>query len=253
KRFGVVDRRGFAIEPVAGGKRRLETRHALFSLQRLQQRGFLSTDVGSPAVMRVQFKTEFRSEDPVAQKTCVARFLERLLEALVRVPDFPVYVVVAHADTHRIRCYDHAFDDDMRVVTQDVAILERAGLAFVGVADEIFLPGKRTGHEAPFQSGWKTGATATAQRRLFHLRDDLLWRDFLAENLAQCLIAAARFVVLEPPVESGEAFENDRVGPVDVWSKRRHRCIHLRNSSSQASSLSGAMKDTIALSLCRHT
>src|SRR5690606_41089860 len=70
------------------------------------------------------------------QEPRLAGLFERLLEAFVDLEDLAVDVVVADADPQRIRPDDHAFDHRMRVVTQDVAILESAGLALVGVRSE---------------------------------------------------------------------------------------------------------------------
>src|SRR6266571_2913322 len=55
--------------------------------------------------------------------------------------------IAAYADAHRVGGNRHAFDDDMRVVAQDVAVLEGARLAFVGVAHEVFRAGELARHE----------------------------------------------------------------------------------------------------------
>jgi hypothetical protein len=67
----------------------------------------------------------------------------------------------------------------VRVVTQDVAVLERARLAFVGIAHQILGAGILARHETPFQAGRKSRAAAASQRRLFHLGNNLLGRDLL--------------------------------------------------------------------------
>ena len=67
----------------------------------------------------------------------------------------------------------HAFDQLMRILVNDVAILERARLGFVGVADEIdrlLLVGL---DEAPLHAAGKTGAAAAAQAGALHLVHDL--------------------------------------------------------------------------------
>ena len=110
--------------------------------------------------MAVELEAEVAAEDVLAEVTGRARFGERLFEALVRVPDLAVRVVVADRDAHRVPGDDHAFDDDVRVVAQEIAILERAGLAFVRIAHEIFRAGVLLGHEAPFEARRKAGAAA---------------------------------------------------------------------------------------------
>ena len=63
---------------------------------------------------------------------------------------------------------DHAFHQQMRVVFQQVAVLEGARLHFVGVADEVFRALHVLRHEAPFHAGWKSGAASATQIRVLH-------------------------------------------------------------------------------------
>ncbi len=85
----------------------------------------------------VQLEAEGRAEDVVAEVAGSARFFERFFEAFVDLEDLAVDVVVADLDAHRVGRDRHAFDDDVRVEHQDVAVLAGAGLAFVGIADEV--------------------------------------------------------------------------------------------------------------------
>ena len=155
---------------------------------------------------------------------CV-RLGERLLAALVGLPDLAVHVVVAAHAAHRVGGDRHALDQRMRVVAHDVAVLERAGLAFVGIADEILLALVLLRHEAPLEAGGKARAAAAAQRRLLHFGDHGRRRNLLGEDLLQRLVAAARDVVGEPPVRAGEARHDDRVGAVveETVGGRVHR------------------------------
>ena len=125
-------------------------------------------------------------------------------------------VVVAHADAHRVGTDGHAFDHDVRVVAQDVAILERARLAFVGIAHEIFRAGEVARHEAPLEPGRKAGAAAPAQRGFLDLGDHRLGRDLFGENLLQRLIAAARLVIFQTPVEAVEILQDQGVRTIDA-------------------------------------
>src|SRR5262249_3512129 len=66
-----------------------------------------------------------------------------------------------------------SFDQEMRIVPQNVAILAGPGLRLVGVDDEIVRPAVRLfRHERPFQPGGETGAAASAQARRLHFVDD---------------------------------------------------------------------------------
>ena len=60
----------------------------------------------------------------------------------------------------------HAFDQNERIAFHDHAVGERAAVAFVGIADDVFLFGLGLRHGAPFDAGQETGAAAAAQARL---------------------------------------------------------------------------------------
>jgi hypothetical protein len=92
----------------------------------------------------------------------------------------------------------------VRVEHQDVAVLAGARLALVGVADQVLLARELARHEAPLQAGREARAAAAAQAGGLDLGDHLILRQafaaILAQDLAQGLVAAARFVVLQAPV-----------------------------------------------------
>src|SRR3546814_940197 len=90
---------------------------------------------------------EIGTQDFIAQEAGRASLLKRFFEALVDFENFAVYVVVAHRDAHGIRRNGHAFDHDMRIKAQDVAVFECARFAFVGVAHQVLLPRQRARHE----------------------------------------------------------------------------------------------------------
>src|SRR6185312_159894 len=79
ERLGVVDRGRLAVHAIARGERRLEARHALLALERLEQRRFLAADVRPVAVHVEKMKAEAAAEDVVAEQTRRVRFLDGLL------------------------------------------------------------------------------------------------------------------------------------------------------------------------------
>jgi hypothetical protein len=122
-----------------------------------------------------------------------------------------VDVVVAHLDAHRIGGDGHAFDDDVRVVGQDVAVLAGARFAFVAVAHQVLGTREGAWHEAPLQAGREPRAAAPAQRAELDLGDHLVGchafvagHAVLGQDLAQRRIAATRHVVLQMPVAAIE-------------------------------------------------
>jgi hypothetical protein len=133
----------------------------------------------------VQLEVPLRAEDLLAEVAGGARFLERFLEALVDLEDLAVDVVVGDVDAHRVRRDRHPFDDDVRVEHQQVAVLAGAGLAFVGIADEVLGARELARHEAPLEAGRKACAAAAAQARRLDLGDHLLGRHALALALLE--------------------------------------------------------------------
>ena len=127
-------------------------------------------------------------------------------------------VVVTHADAHRISGNDHALNNDVRVVHQNIAVFASPWLTLIGVAHEVLLARKLARHKAPLQARGKAGATPTAQARLFHRGDDLVLRQgfralslLLAEHFAQSLVATTRFVVAQSPVRTVKSGVNLRL------------------------------------------
>src|SRR6266404_8123303 len=96
----------------------------------------------------------------------------------------------------------------MRILVNDIAILKRAWLRFIGVANQIgrlLLVGL---DEAPFDSARKTGSAAPAQTGGFDLIYDLLARH--RDGLAQLLVAAVAEVAVDvsSPFCATDVFEN---------------------------------------------
>lgn len=109
----------------------------------------------------------------------------------------------AHGETG-----DHAaFDQRMRIVAQDFAVLAGTGLGFVGVDDEIM----RTAvvflrHEGPLETRREACATTTTKAGSLHLVDDpvtTLFDDLLGTVPMAARLHALQGLVLEA-VEIGK-------------------------------------------------
>ena len=227
KGFSVVDGRGLAIQTKACGERRLKARLAFFAFERFEQSGFFSADVCAETVEGMQLKFEVAACNVIAQVTRCAGLFQGFFKALIGGENFAVNVVVAHTRTNRVAGDDHAFNHDVGVVHQDVAVFERAWLAFVRIANDVFLAGELAGHEAPLEAGRKACTTTATQRRGFELGNHLIlrharWNFFalgihsglraiFAKDFFQSLVAAARFVIFETPVLAIEAGVDLRV------------------------------------------
>ncbi len=86
---------------------------------------------------------------------------------------FAAYVDVAGVRAHGEGGDQGALDQLLRIVAHDVPVLAGAGLALVGVDDEVARPPVRLlGHEAPLHARREPGAAAAAQAAGLDLLDD---------------------------------------------------------------------------------
>ena len=88
----------------------------------------------------------------------------------------------------------HAFDEDERIAFHDHAVGERAAVALVGIADDVFLVGLGVGDRLPFDAGRKARAAAAAQPGLGYLLDDA---GRIREGLPEPLVAIVGLVIVK--------------------------------------------------------
>ena len=119
---------------------------------------------------------------------------------------------------------EHALDQLMRIFVNDVAILERARLGFVRVADQIdrlFLIGL---DEAPFHAAGKSRAAASAQPGDLHFVHDVGARH--RDGFLQLFVAAVAQVTVDVgrPIFAADIFENQPA------LERVRRCVRIAES-----------------------
>ncbi|MEH2477776.1 hypothetical protein V1282_001133 [Nitrobacteraceae bacterium AZCC 2146] len=104
-----------------------------------------------------------------------------------------------------------AFDQQMRIVPHDLAILAGAWLGLVGIDDEVAWPavGRILRHERPFHAGRETCPATAAQARGFHLGDDPVAA--LVEDGLGAVPAAATARAFEAPVLEAVEIAEDAV------------------------------------------
>src|SRR3546814_13178906 len=109
----------------------------------------------------------------LAEKTGVIRFLHRREERLGLADELAADVDIGGTRAHREARDQRAFDQLVRIVADDFAVLARTGFGFVGVDDaEARAVGARLlRHEAPFEPGRAARAAAAAQARRLHPLD----------------------------------------------------------------------------------
>src|SRR3990172_2281605 len=128
--FDVVDERGLRPEAARAGVRRLVPRLAALVLEGFEERRLLPKDVAA-------WREEDLDVEALAQEAPPERLADRALE---RPAD--VLVLVAEVDPAALgadhaRGQAHALHDQVRQLLQEDAVLERSGLALVGVADDV--------------------------------------------------------------------------------------------------------------------
>ena len=86
------------------------------------------------------------------------------LEVFALADEFAAHIDVAHVAGHGRAGNQAAFNQQMRIVAHDLAVLAGAGFRLVGIDDEIVGPfANHLGHEGPFKAGGEAGAAAAAQ------------------------------------------------------------------------------------------
>ena len=107
---------------------------------------------------------------------------------------FGANVDVALSGAHRDAGDGHAFDQDERIAFHDHAVGEGPAIAFVGVADDVFLVGLGVRNGLPFDAGWKSRAAAAAEAGLRHLLNDA---SRIRQGFRKTPVAVVGFVIVE--------------------------------------------------------
>ena len=143
--------------------RRLDPGVSPLAFEGFDQTGFLATNIGAGTAMHVNLQIVTRAQNILSQKTRCPGFLKCLIQQLGRnrhlTPDVDVgqlYVVGPARE-------DHPLDQLVRILVEDLTILEGARFGLVGVANQIDRLTAAAVHEAPLKAGRETRATTTAQ------------------------------------------------------------------------------------------
>src|SRR5690606_38339274 len=167
------------------------------ALERLDQAGLLAADVGAGAAVHVDLAGVAGAEDVLADEIVLARLLDGAFENagalghLAADIDVGLLHVVRETGNHR------ALDQLVRILVDDVAVLEGAGLGFVGVDDQVDRLAGLAVHQAPLDTTGETRAAAAAQTGLLDLLVQVLGfaRDGRFEDLVTAMAQVAADVV----------------------------------------------------------
>ena len=154
-------------------------------------------NVSPPAAVAVQREGKVGTADVVAEQAGGRSGFQLPLELLVNFENLAVDVDVADIRAHDIGGQHHALDQHVRVVLQDVAILEGPRLALVGVAHQKHVAFDLRGNEAPFEPGREARPAAAAQRAELDLLAQLRRLLLPGEHALEHLVAAQSAVSVE--------------------------------------------------------
>ena len=175
--------------------------------------------------MNVNLAVEPLAENIFAEEVLPSRFFDGLDENLRAVGHFAPDINVGRMRADRIAGDENALDKLVRIVMEKLPILERAGLGFVGVANQINRLTGALGEKTPLHAAGETRATAPAHLAVFDLGHDLF--ELHAERFRQRLVTTLAKVVLDRALVTGLAHVGQQ-HPLLQWMSGLHRRQRLR-------------------------
>ena len=187
---------GCAEKAFHGGIRRPRTRRAALAFHRSDQGGFFSADESPGAQAHVDTKTETRAADVRPEQADSLGLANRVAQAFDGQRIFGAHIDVAFRRADGIRGDQHAFEHAVGIAFEHAAVHERAGIAFIRVADDIFLSADGFRYRAPLQARGIACSATAAQAALGNLIDDFA-RRHLGERFDQGTVAVGGNVIFE--------------------------------------------------------
>ena len=209
KGFDVIDAGRFAPKAFDSREGRTGTRHATLTFDGVKKSGFFAADEGTGAKTDMGTEAEIGTEDVITEQTNFLHIFDGTLQTRDRDGVFGTDVEVAFGSAERVAGDHHTFDDFEGVAFEDRTVHERAGVAFVTVADDVFLIGLDVGRELPFTAGGEATAATAADARGEDFVDDFL-RGHLGDGPLQAFEAiVAEGFFEEVRIDERAAVESD--------------------------------------------
>src|SRR5205085_3030210 len=127
------------------------------------QAGCSAANVGAGASMAESFDVKAGAEQVASQKILLPRFLDCPLQNLRAFGKFAPDIDVSGPGIEGEAGDEHALEQLMRVLVDNVAVLERPRFRFVGVTDQVDRFLFVLLDESPFDPARKSGPAAAAQ------------------------------------------------------------------------------------------
>ena len=145
---------------------------ARFPSRLSRQSRLFAADIGAGPAVQINVEREIGPLDVLAEQVVRVALLDRPVERAVRAAEFITQVDVRRRRADGVRRDHDPFQELMRIVLHQDAIVERARLALVAVHAEVKGARMVLGQEGPFDARRKAGAAAAAQPRILdHLCD----------------------------------------------------------------------------------
>ena len=134
----VIDDGGFLPQTGHARERRFHAGIAALAFDGFDERGFLAADIAAEPGADFDIKGEVGAEELLAQIAFGPGLLDGLVQPVLGEVVFAPDVDEALAGPHRKAGNGHALQDLVGVAFHDIAVLDGARLAFIGVADDVF-------------------------------------------------------------------------------------------------------------------
>ncbi len=115
-------------------------RFAPAAFRRSHQGGFFAADKGAGADADFKIKRKIAAKELFTQKAPLPRFINGIAEPFHRDGIFGPNIDISFIGAHGKAADHHRFDYAVGIPLQDAAIHKSAGVPFVGIADDVFLP-----------------------------------------------------------------------------------------------------------------
>ena len=191
----VVERGGTVPQAALDGMHVLGARLAGPAFDRRHQGRRFAANKRAPAPVDPDVEAVARAEDVLAEKSLAPGIDNRLVHQLHGKGILGPHVHVALASPNGIGADDHALDDAVRVAFHEAAVGIRAGVALVGVADDVLEVALRLAARGPLGAGGETRPATAAQSGPGHLVNNLV-RRHRREGFDQGRVAADADVIV---------------------------------------------------------
>ena len=192
----VVDVRGLAPETLDRRERWPGPGHSPLSLDGCHESRFLAAHKGTCAFLDMQVEAEVRPQDVCPQEAVFGGLVYGRLESLDGQGIFRAAVNISFVGSHGIGADHHAFQNGVGIALKNGPVHECPWVAFVGVADDVFLVSRGSRAETPLETCGETAAAPPAKARFFHFLDDRCGRHF-GDAFSQGLVSVPGNILVD--------------------------------------------------------